>query len=129
MQGSDSVGAREKPVQVWYWYIALCVLLALLNIGILFVGIWFLANEADLAAQSGYSVELVRWEGNFFISCGAIFALGNLALPFLPRKPWIYVLHMTNIIAAGLTCCLLPLAIPVFLGWLKPEAKAMFDFR
>jgi hypothetical protein len=129
IQPSDLHDLPERPPPVWYGYIALCILMALMNVGLVFLGLWFLGNQQMLVQKTGYTTDLIVWDGDFFIICGLVFALANLILPLFPKKPWTYVFHLVNIISAGLTCVLLPVAVPVLIGWLKPEARALFHFK
>ena len=119
----------KKAPPVWYGYIALCILVAAMNIGLVFLGLWFLSHQQELVEKTGYKTDLIEWDGNFFVICGLVFALANLLLPLLPKKPWTYMLHLVNIISGGLTCILLPVAVPVLIGWLKPEARELFHFK
>ncbi|HRK20927.1 MAG TPA: hypothetical protein PLX06_03935 [Fimbriimonadaceae bacterium] len=121
------VPARIPPT--WWWYVALCVLLALMNAGLVFGGVYLLQNGAELARSFDAPEDTFDETAIACLVSGPLFFVGNLILPFLPKKPWAYVLHMTNIIAAGLTCVFLPLAIPVFMGWMKQDVKDYFQFR
>jgi hypothetical protein len=125
----ESAGHRKASPAAWKWYVALCLLLAALNLGLIALGMWAMQNDAYLARETQNAPGTFRMYGTTYVAFGIVFAIGNLALPLLPKRPWSYVLHMTNILAAGLTCILLPIAIPVFIGWLKPETRDFFDFR
>lgn len=118
-----------KASAIWGWYVALCILLALANFGLIALGVYFLGSDAELSRKLNVPPGTFSQSAMLYVVAGTLFGIGNLILPFLPKRAWTYVLHMTNIIAAGLSCCLLPIAIPVFIGWLKPEIKAFFDFR
>ena len=121
--------ASKKAPPVWSWYLLLCTLLAVSNVGLIFGGVLLISNERELSAKAQYPPGIISAYGVFFIFCGLVFAVGNLILPFLPKKPWMYIIHMMNIIAAGLFLCCLPLALPIFIYWLKPDIKEFFDFR
>ncbi len=45
---------------------------------------------------------------------------------FLERKPWVWIYDMVLICIGFTSACCLPAAIPLFIYWLKPEAKAYF---
>jgi len=124
-------GSTPPPITppVWRWYVALCILLAIANFGLIALGVYFLGADAKLSEDLKVPPGTFSQSAMLYVIAGTIFGIGNLILPFLPKQAWTYVLHMTNIIAAGLSCCLLPLAIPVFIAWLKPDIKAFFDFR
>lgn len=120
---------RPPAPGAWIWYVVLCVLMALYNFAIVWLGVLFAQNDAAwtkaLEMPTGYFAQYSM----MLMASGVIFGVGNLILPFLPKKPWMYVLHVVNIIAAGLTCILLPVAVPTFILFLKPEAREFFDFR
>ena len=120
---------RPRAPGAWPWYIVLCILLAILNFGLVGMGFWMMANEALMVREAQYPPGMAQLYGMTFVVCGVVFGIGNLVLPFLPKSPWIYILHMTNIIAAGLTCLCLPIAIPVFIAWLRPDVREFFSFR
>lgn len=107
----------------------LCLCLAATNVGLTYFGFWILANDAMISAKLEIPAGSFKDGAIFYIVSGIVFAIGNLALPLVPKRPWAWVLHLCNIIAAVLFCILIPIAVPVLIAWFKPEAKAMFDFR
>lgn len=119
----------SKAPATWWWYVLLCVLLALMNAGLIVGGVYLLQNGAEISRRFDAPPDTFNDAALACLASGPLFFVGNLVLPFLPKKPWTYVLHMTNIIAGGLTCVFLPLALPVFLGWMKPDVKEYFEFR
>lgn len=129
MQIGPEVPFRKKAPPIWRWYIVLCILLGLSNIGLLALGIYFLKSDSELSELLKVPPGTFSKSAMLYVVAGTIFGIGNFVLPFIPRRAWSYVLHMTNIIAAGLSCILLPIAIPVFIGWLKPDVREFFDFR
>ena len=44
----------------------------------------------------------------------------------LPRKPWVWIYDMVLICIGFTSACCLPAAIPLFIYWLKPEAKIYY---
>lgn len=45
---------------------------------------------------------------------------------FVPYKPWGWTLGFVAL-AFGMMSCMLPFAIPITLGWIKPATKAAFQ--
>lgn len=115
--------------RVWYAYVALCLLLSALNVGLAYLGYSVYRDDRWLVELLNMPAGSFREEGMLYLVSGAFFAVGNVVIPFLPRRAWAWVLHLTNIVAAILTCVLAPLAIPVLIGWFKPEVREIFDFR
>lgn len=101
----------------------------MLNVGLFLMGMYFLPGDAEFVRQYDLPEGTFSQQALMWVVFGFVFAIGNLILPFLPKKPWSYVLHMTNIIAGGLTCVCLPVALPLFFAWLKQDIKDYFEFR
>lgn len=128
---SKSVGPLFGPnpsqaPPVWRWYIALCVVMALGQFAILALGIYTIEKANEWARLGETSPESLRTSGMLLVSMGAIFFVANLLMPFLPRKPWAYLAHLGNILAAALFICPAALAVPVAVYWLKPDMQAWF---
>lgn len=111
---------------VWYK-----VLLAVLIVfqGVFIAGGYLLIRNAQWFNEQDPTVspDAMRNYGMTLIVTGAIFALLNIALYFLPRRSWAYGLHLTNVIAGITLCCPAPLAIWVLILMLKPECRQWFD--
>lgn len=114
----------ELGGKVWRWYVAYCVLMALVYLACA-VGGGFLAffpfafmREAELTQ--------FRLQGGIMLLMGTLFLAVFAAAPFLPKKPWNWIVGMV-LICLGLTsCCFMPISIPLLIQWLKPEVKAFF---
>lgn len=114
--------------KVWVWYRLFCAALALFNLGLAAIGIWFVAAAGSL--QTEFLQEgIVRQVGWLAIATGVIFFGLNLAMIFLPRKPWAWQAHYVNIVLAGCTLCLAPICIPLGIAWLKPEVRRAFGMN
>ncbi len=119
----------EMP-KAWKLYRVLLVVLVLMQGAIFAMGMWVRNNAQWIADQDPdrqTSVSMLVSYGNTLIWSGVIFALLNIALFFLPRKPWAYGIHLTNAIAGIAMCCPAPLAIWVLVLMCKPEAKRWYD--
>ncbi len=114
------------------WYRSLCGLLAAAH-GLLAYGGLTLAqnglclegNDPEILIHLGDPGLLMRL-GWILAATAAFFGLANLAFLFLPRRPWAYGVHLSNIIGAVCLCCPAPLALPLLLAWMKPQIKAWF---
>lgn len=64
--------------------------------------------------------------GLILMVAGAAFAAPFLVAPFLPRRRWVWVLHLV-LIAVGMTsCACIPLCVPLLVFWIRPETQAWF---
>jgi cell division protein FtsW (lipid II flippase) len=116
----------------WVWYRLLCVLMALINLCIAGMGAFLVRSQEFLASQTRNDPippEFWSQQGWILISMGAIFGPLNIALMFLPRRPWTYMAHLGNIIASILFVCPAPIAIPVLVMWIQPETRDYFDLK
>lgn len=115
-----SLNATTPPV--FPWFVAYCIVMALLYLGLAVMGIVFLFIEPD----RDMSAEEATLMGALFIVLGLVFFAPYAAAPFLPRTSWVWVLGLV-LICLGLTsACCLPACIPLLIHWLKPEMKAFY---
>ena len=64
--------------------------------------------------------------GLLVAAMGAVLAVPFLAAPFLPRRRWVWILHIV-LIAIGMTsCACLPATVPLLVFWIRPETQAWF---
>ena len=126
--GSPAYGAPppylspgEKP-RVWGWYVAYCVAMALMYFLCFAGGVALTAFAGELGPDSGE----MQAQGVLMAVLGLPFFLIYGVAPFLPKKPWTWILHIV-LIAVGLTsACCIPAALPLLIYWLKPETKVFF---
>ncbi|HRF59882.1 MAG TPA: hypothetical protein PLH94_08220 [Fimbriimonadaceae bacterium] len=114
--------------KVWAWYRAFCASLALLNVGLAGIGIWFVVSAEALQSEF-FRAGIVAQVGWLAIGTGVLFCGLNTAMIFLPRKPWAWQAHYVNILLAGCTICLAPVCIPLGIAWLKPEVRRAFGMH
>lgn len=107
----------------------LCVVMALLNVALIFGGIAMQDNAAALAEQSQSLPAFWEGYGQFLILSGAVFGVLNLLVPFLPKRPWAYMVHLGNILSACLFCCPAAMAIPILVFWLRPDVRTFFGMK
>jgi hypothetical protein len=57
---------------------------------------------------------------------GVALAAPFAVAPFLPRRRWVWVLHVV-LIALGMTsCACIPATVPLLIFWIRPETQAWF---
>jgi len=107
---------------VWPWYVAYCVLMALVYAVVLMAGIAFLVwtiTDPQLEVAMGAFV------GGAMIVVGGLLLVGYAILPNLPRRPWAWTVHLVvlviGVIGANPLC-----ALPLFVFWIRDETKASF---
>ena len=107
---------------VYKWFVAYCIVMALLYFGLVITGIMFLFVEPD--------PEMSETEAAFmsvvFIVIGLVFVVPHAAAPFLPRTSWVWVFGLVLICFGLSSACCLPACIPLLIQWLKPEVKEFY---
>ena len=107
---------------VYKWFVAYCILMALLYLATAVLGVVFLVIEPD----RDMSAEEAKIMGVVFIILGLVFFVPYVLAPFLPRHSWVWVFGLV-LICLGLTsACCLPACIPLLIFWLKPEMKEFY---
>jgi len=128
----ETKGPLQRVPSAWNWYTALCLLLTMINAAILALGTWAMTGGVEMAIQADRlqsDIDILKSGGQLLVWMGATFGLLNLVMLTLPRRPWAYFLHLGNILAAMPFVCPLPLAVPVFIQWIKPETREYFGFK
>jgi hypothetical protein len=125
--GSDlmagSTPGRSQEPAVWKWYVAYCVVMAIMWFMLVIVGFTFLLPGPPDPEMSPREAEVM---GFILIGLGVALATPYVAAPFLPRRRWAWVLGIVLIALSMSGTCCLPAAIPLLIFWLKPENKAFF---
>jgi hypothetical protein len=89
------------------------------------LGILLLVSPSFLGPAGNEPVMTIY--GVILIAVSVPFSLLFAAAPFLPRRPWAWIVHLA-LIALGMTsACCIPACLPLLLFWIKPETKAMFE--
>jgi hypothetical protein len=109
----DGVDARVRRLR--RWYVALMLVTALTYLAIGALGVLSLVDP-EFAGD--------RFEDITLAIVGCAFFPIFLAAAFLPRRPWAWRVGAGFIVAAMLTCCTLPFAVPLLIGWLDPRTRA-----
>jgi len=78
-------------------------------------------NEQTQAVPSA-----VRYARVGLITLCTALSLTFLAVPALPRRPWVWGYGLACIVLGMTSFVVIPLALPLLLFWVKPETKAYF---
>ncbi len=117
MNGPGAAAGRPALLP---WYRAFVTGMAVFNLAVAGLGAWMLRSppETDL--------EITAALGRLYLACGLSLAAACAGAAFLPRRPWAWVAGLV-LIGIGITsCCLLPAAIPLMIGWIRPEVQTWF---
>ncbi|HEX8773527.1 MAG TPA: hypothetical protein VF735_07940 [Pyrinomonadaceae bacterium] len=115
----------ERALKVWKWFVAYCVLMALLYLFVAGMGAALLVIRPGGYTRGRGAGELTI-QGIAFLLAGLVFAVPYAMGPFLKGKSWGWVFGIV-LIAIGMTsCCLWPITIPLIVQWVKPEMKRLF---
>lgn len=115
----------ELTRKVWKWFVAYCVLMALLYLFVAGMGAVLLVLGPGGYAR-GREAEELTIQGIIFLGVGLVFVIPYAMGPFLKGKSWGWIFGIV-LIAVGMTsCCLWPITIPLIIQWVKPEMKRMF---
>ncbi len=132
-------GMKRKRPKAVVWYEVYCHVFAGLNLLTAWEGLQIARNPhgiigrfsflSDLATDQDtldYLVVMVQATGWTFIGVGLFFGIAAVTLPRTPdnRKTW--VAHLVHLVFGMSSGVLLPLCLPVFIAWLKPEVKAYY---
>src|SRR5918995_5390773 len=116
----SSLNPATPPV--YKWFVAYCIVMALLYLTLAVMGIVFGFIEPDREMSAAEAKVM----GAVFLILGLVFFVPYAVAPFLPRQSWVWVLGLV-LICIGLTsACCLPACIPLLIFWLKPEMKAFY---
>lgn len=120
---SERVDTPARIPEVWTWYVVYCLAMAAMYLFCVLLGVVLLVvDPSDLEMDS---IE-AKVQGAVFLLIGMALAVPYALAPFLPKRPWTWVLGIV-LIGIGLTsCCCLPASLPLLLAWLKPELKQAF---
>ena len=117
---SASLNAERPPA--YKWFVAYCMLMALLYLALAVMGVVFMFIEPD----RDMSAAEAKVMASVFLILGLVFFVPYASGPFLPRQSWAWVFGLV-LICLGLTSlCCLPVCIPLLISWLKPETKAFY---
>jgi hypothetical protein len=110
---SDPADARVRRLR--RWFVALMLVTALTYLAIGAVGLLSLVDP-EFAGERSEDIALAI--------VGCAFSPFFFAAALLPRRPWAWRVGAVFIVAAMLTCCTLPFAVPLLIAWLDPRTRA-----
>lgn len=118
----SQISEPQRPSIVG-WYAFYCIAMACMYLLLVVSGFIILiggtAGEMDPTEATIMSV--------MFIGLGLVFAIPYAAGPLLPRERWAWIVGIVLICIGLSSVCCLPAAIPLLLGWLKPETKRYYN--
>ena len=115
---ADSADARVRRLR--RWFVALMLVTALTYLAIGAVGLLSLVDP-EFAGERSEDIALAI--------VGCAFSPLFFAAALLPRRPWAWRVGAVLIVAAMLTCCTLPFAVPLLIAWLDPRTRAGYGVR
>lgn len=123
----DQAGQEtEETRKTWRWFVAYCVIMALLYLFLTGIGIIMLALSLGAGAVGSRDRGEMMGQAVGFLFAGLIFLVPYALGPFVKTKTWGWTFG-TVLIALGMTsCCLWPITIPLLIRWIKPEMKRVF---
>jgi hypothetical protein len=122
--GEVPLGEEAAPsILIWARIYAGVLTLAYVSIAIL--GIVMLTGGVFEATKKSKDAAPLLINGVFMTVLGGVFTpIGALAV-WAPRRKWTWILNLVLLGKGALTCCL-PLALPVLIGWLKPDVRKYY---
>lgn len=110
--------------KVHFWHKIYCGFLALLYLGIAFLGVFLVVMGPQIPTTKN-DVD-PAFLGMIYAVMGFLLFIPFAIAPFFPRKMWNWVYGLV-MIAIGLTsCCFWPFLIPMLIYWIKPETQVYF---
>jgi hypothetical protein len=118
-----AVAAPTGPPAVWPWFVAYCVVMALVYLVCLVGGIalWHFAPSIP-----DEEVVVLQVQGVVLGVMGLVLMIPYAIAPFLPKKPWVWTYDIVLICLAMTSACCIPAAVPLLIFWVKPETKQFF---
>lgn len=88
----------------------------------------FLANmTTDDQATNDYLELVVLLAGWTFVGVGLVFGIAAFTLPRTPDNKKTWTAHLVHLVFGMTSGILLPLCLPVFIAYLKPEVKEYYS--
>ncbi|MDF2375826.1 MAG: hypothetical protein P1U81_06260 [Verrucomicrobiales bacterium] len=105
------------------WFRAYAALLALTYLGLVALGVVFLALPPEQLEMTSAESVLVGW---IFILLGLLFTAAVLPAFFLPRQGWAWIYGLALMVMGLTSVIFIPLCIPLIIFWLKDPVKDWF---
>lgn len=110
--------------KVWMAYIVYCAVIA---ISIFVVTSPGLLLTVVALFSDDYGADAARVVFGTYTFLGLAAMLPFAVAPFLPKKSWVWIYGVILLCAGSLTCVALPVTVPLFIYWLKPETELFFN--
>lgn len=124
--GTDYPGDERAPEGVVYFrvYAAIvAVLYGMLTLagGGMVIAPLLLDKSATAGAEIGF-----YFAGAFYGALGLAHLIPTLIALFAGRRPWVHILGIVVLGLGMLNLCCLPVLIPLFIVWMKPETRRWY---
>lgn len=116
--------AAPRP-KVLVWQHRYCAFMAVVYVLCVAGGVLLCVFRNQLADEKDSPTELLVM-GVILAAMSVVLAIAFGAAPFLPAAPWVWIYHLVLMALTMTSMCCLPFAIPLLIGWIKPETKAYF---
>ena len=116
----------EKP-KVCMWVTIYSVTMAVIYAIVSLIGaLLLIASFTESIRQNGDQYMMLI-QGSLFLFIGVVLFILFAAVPFLPKRRWVWTYNIVMICIGLTSCCFLPFCIPMLIFWLKPELKSYFS--
>ena len=88
-------------------------------------GVLLCVFRDKLADEQNSPTELLVM-GVILAAFSVVLAMAFGAAPVLRPAPWVWVYHLVLMGLTMTSMCCLPFAVPLLIGWIKPETRAYF---
>ena len=115
--------SRRRPATV----VALSVYAVLLALMYAAVGIIFLSlamEEAPPGKELARALTVGRY---LMVFLAAVLSLAFVAVPFLPRRPWVWVYGLATIALGFTSVVTIPFSIGLLIFWIRPEVRGYYQ--
>lgn len=117
---------------VWPWFVAYCVFNTITCLITVVAGIY--CAMLDIETVRSWAPKYIDVESALYIKIqGGVWAVSSLGFavayavaPFLPKRPWAWVINLSLIAINILAVCLLPLALPLLVFWVRENTQRFF---
>ena len=114
---------NETGRKTFLWYRVYLAVLAVIYLALIGLGVFLLLYQPPTRQYDPQELVIVSVA---YIVLGIIFFLAFAIAFFLPPKPYNWVVGIVMMAIRMTSCCFIPLVVPLFIFWLKPETQAFF---
>jgi hypothetical protein len=114
-------GAAPRVVTLFKVY-AVLLGIVYLAAGALLITVLLAGQPTSANLPSG-----IRLTRLLLVAVCTVLSLVFLAVPFLPRKPWVWVYGLVSIVLGLTSIVVIPFSLPLLLFWLKPGTKSYYQ--